>query len=376
MRPLRRALGLRRATARLRLALLYGGVLLFIGTILVAILFGFGSSASSVVAHAHVRFSGGHETTFAVPEIVHQQHVADVNRLLSASLVVLALTAVAASVVGWLLAGRVLRPLAQMTATARNISAHNLSERLAIEGPDDEVKRLGDTLDDLLARLETSFEAQRRFVANASHELRTPLTVDRTLLQVALADPNASVAQLRAICEELLASGREQERTLEALLTLASSERGLDQHEPFDLALIAGRLADAAGAATVSTSLAPAPTSGDPALVERLIANLLDNALRHNDERGLVEVSTGSEAGEAFITVSNTGPVLTAASLSRLFEPFQRAGERPVGPGGSHHGLGLSIVRAIASAHDARVETRAREEGGLIVTVRFPRRPE
>ncbi len=372
MGPLRRTLGLRRATARLRLALLYGGVLLFIGAILVAILFGFGSSARSIAVHPHAQ-PGSPASTLVVPEIVHRQHVADVNRLLSASLVVLVLTALAASLIGWLLAGRVLRPLAQMTATARNISAHNLSERLAIDGPDDEVKRLGDTLDDLLARLEKSFEAQRRFVANASHELRTPLTVDRALLQVALADPNASPQQLRAICEELLASGREQERTLEALLTLASSERGLEQHEPLDLALIAARLVDASGATAQSTSLAPAPASGDPALVQRLIANLLDNAVSHNDERGVVEVSTGSEAGEAYVTVSNTGPVLAAASLSRLFEPFQRAGERPIAQGAGHRGLGLSIVRAIANAHDARVEARPRDGGGLTVTVRFPR---
>ncbi len=374
MGPLRRTLGLRRATARLRLALLYGGVLLFIGAILVAILFGFGSSARSIAVHAHVQ-PGSPASTLVLPEIVHQQHVADVNRLLSASLVVLVLTALAASLIGWLLAGRVLRPLAQMTETARNISAHNLSERLAIDGPDDEVKRLGDTLDDLLARLEKSFEAQRRFVANASHELRTPLTVDRALLQVALADPNASPEQLRAICEELLASGREQERTLEALLTLASSERGLEQHEPIDLALITERLVDSSGASAPSISLAPAPTSGDPALVQRLIANLLDNALSHNDERGVVEVSTGSEAGEAYVTVSNTGPVLAAASLSRLFEPFQRAGERPIAQGTGHRGLGLSIVRAIANAHDARVEARPRDGGGLTVTVRFPRAP-
>jgi signal transduction histidine kinase len=308
-----------------------------------------------------------------IPNVVHQQRTADLSRLLTVSWLALVLTALVSTVLGWFLAGRVLRPLQQMTATARKISARNLGERLALSGPDDEFKRLGDTLDELLARLEASFEAQRRFVANASHELRTPLTVDRTLLQVALADPQAGAGQLRAVCEELLASGREQERLLEALLTLAASERGLEYREPVELGALAARVVGASGASTVSASLAPAPTSGDPALIERLIANLLDNAIRYNDERGVVELTTSGAAHEARITVSNTGPVVAASALDRLFEPFQRLGEHRPAQAEGHHGLGLSIVRAIANAHGARVEAQPRDGGGLVVTVVFLR---
>ena len=382
MRLSLRALRFPRGTARLRLALLYSGMFLLLGTAVVVIIFVFASTGSvvrvthvSVAAPQRVLHLGGSgaPATLVVPEVVHQQQTADIGRLLTASWLVLAITALASVVLGWFLAGRVLRPLQQMTATARNISAHNLGERLGLNGPDDEFKRLGDTLDDLLTRLQASFEAQRRFVANASHELRTPLTVDRTLLQVALADPHASGEQLRAICEELLASGREQERLLDALLTLAASERGLEQREPVDLAAVAGRVLDTSGADTVKASLAPAPTSGDPALIERLIANLLDNAIRHNDDRGVVEVGTESDAAEARIRVSNTGAVVPLAALDRLFEPFQRLGERRPAQADGHHGLGLSIVRAIANAHGAHVEAQPRDGGGLTVTVGFPR---
>lgn len=372
-----------RRTARLRLALLYSGMFLLLGTVVVVVIFVF-TSTGSVVSVARVSVAApqrvlhlhgaGPPAELVLPEVVHQQHVADVGRLLTASWLVLAITALASVVLGWFLAGRVLRPLTQMTETARNISAHNLGERLALKGPDDEFRRLGDTLDDLLARLQASFEAQRRFVANASHELRTPLTVDRALLQVALADPNASGEQLRAICEELLASGREQEGMLDALLTLATGERGLERREPVDLAALAGRVLETSGADAVKASLNPAPTSGDPALISRLISNLLDNAIRYNDDRGIVEVTTEGDAEESRITVSNTGAVVPAAAIDLLFEPFQRLGVHRPAEADGHHGLGLSIVRAIARSHGARVDARSREGGGLAITVGFPRR--
>ncbi len=225
--------GVSRGSARLRLTLLYSGMFLLLGTLVVVVIFLFTSVGtvvhSSSVVVAKPGPSGGAvgpAGKLIVPDLGGQQHSIDQGRLLTASWLVLILTAIGSTVLGWFIAGRVLRPLRQMTETAHTISARNLGERLALAGPDDEFKRLGDTLDELLGRLQRAFEAQRRFVANAAHELRTPLTVDRTLLQVALADPDADAARLRATCEELLASGREQERLLEALLTLASSERG------------------------------------------------------------------------------------------------------------------------------------------------------
>jgi signal transduction histidine kinase len=360
-----------RGSARRRLALLYGGLFLVMGTIVIAIIYAVASVRSTV--HAVVASPQGPVRTVVDPGAIGQlQHNADLARLLTASWLVLAVTAVAATVLGWFAAGRVLRPLREMDATARTISAGNLGQRLELTGPDDEFRRLGDTLDDLLARLEAAFEAQRRFVANASHELRTPLTVDRTLLQVALADPNASAEKLRATCQELLASGREQERLLEALLTLASSERGLDRREPLDLALLAGRVA-ADRSATLATSLNPAPTTGDRALVDRLIANLIDNAIEYNDERCLVEVTTGADALAAYIVVVSTGPAIHPLDIERMFEPFQRLGDRRTATAGGHHGLGLSIVRAIAHAHGAVVDAQPRAGGGLAVTVSFPR---
>lgn len=366
-------------TARLRLALLYSGMFLLLGTLVVVIIFVLTSTGStiqgsSVAAARPVRVTRG----YVVPGLVVKQHAADLGRLLTVSWLVLLVTALASAVLGWFAAGRVLRPLRQMTDAARTISAGNLSRRLALVGPDDEFRRLGDTLDDLLARLQAAFEAQRRFVANASHELRTPLTVDRTLLQVALADPHASAEKLRATCEELLASGREQERLLEALLTLASSERGLQAGQPLDLAVAAERAVRVLDGRPVqlSSSMAPALVAGDPALIERLIANLLENAADHNDERGEVAIATGTDDAGAFMVLANTGPVIPAAELPRLFEPFQRLRDGRAQPADGHHGLGLSIVRAIATAHGAAVEARPREGGGLVVRLSFAAHPE
>ncbi len=292
---------------------------------------------------------------------------------------VLAATTVLSGLLGWLAAGRVLRPVRVMATTARTISAGNLHERLAVAGPDDEFKQLGDTLDDLFGRLEASFEAQRRFVANASHELRTPLTLERTLLELALADPNANAHSLRATCEELLASSRDQERLLESLLTLASSERGLEYREPMDLseiveqALVGMRAAAKDESLTINAQLEPAPAEGDTTLVARLVGNLIDNATSHNVPEGHVGVRTATDNGHAILSVTNTGPVIPPEEVERLFEPFHRFESERVAADNGHHGLGLSIVRAIAGAHDATVTVRPQPTGGLTVTVRFPR---
>jgi signal transduction histidine kinase len=274
---------------------------------------------------------------------------------------------------GWVVAGRLLRPLRAITSTARDISATSLHRRLGPTGRTAEFAELAETLDGLFARLEAAFASQRRFVAHASHELRTPLTAQRALLQVALADPDATADSLRAACRDVLAVGASQEQLIEALLTLASGEQGVERREPLDLAWVAGQvLADQrSGDLTIETELQPAAASGDVRLVESLVANLVDNAVRYNTPGGWVSVATGLIGGQASIAVRNSGPVVPAAELDRLFEPFQQISGRPTG-NGPGHGLGLAIVRAIADAHDAVLMARPREGGGLDVVVRFP----
>jgi signal transduction histidine kinase len=284
------------------------------------------------------------------------------------------------ALIGWLLAGRVLRPLRIITDTTQTISEHDLHQRLALPGPRDELTVLGDTIDGLLGRLERAFDSQRRFVANASHELRTPLTVDRAMLQVALADPNLTLDSLRAACEEVLEAGREQERLIDALLTLARSQRGLDHKEPVDLAAVTRDVlhtlepAATAGGLRVDASLSEATVPGDARLLYQLVSNLVDNAVRHNVIGGRVEVtiSNGTTAATAAtLTVTNTGLPVAPDQVSRLLQPFQRGTpDRTANPSG--FGLGLSIVADIAEAHGASLEILPRPEGGLAITVRFP----
>jgi signal transduction histidine kinase len=341
---------------RTRLTLLYVVPFLASGAILVSVPL-LGASRTAPVGSGEA------------PHTVVESTVVD--RATGFAVVAFAAMVVVSVLLGWFVAGRFLRPLWTITATARDISARNLHRRLGVAGRD-EFGQLANTLDDLFERLEAAFESQRRFVANASHELRTPLTAERTLLQVALADPDASVDSLRAACQDVLALGRAQERLIDALLTLAASERGIEQREPFDLAEIAGEVVMArTGTLDVATTLAPAEVSGDPRLMEILVANLVENALRHNVADGRVEVTTWSADGRARLIVRNTGPVVPADEVERLFEPFQRlAGERTSRHQG--YGLGLAIVRAIATAHDAAVTAEPLPGGGLAVTVLFP----
>jgi signal transduction histidine kinase len=309
---------------------------------------------------------------------VEQSHAADLHQLLVQSGIALAIMTMVSIALGWLVAGRVLRPLREMTATARQISERNLHERLALSGPRDELKDLADTVDGLLARLETAFGAQQRFVANAAHELRTPLTLWRALLEERLTDPAATIDSFRATSRRLLALGDEQEQLLESLLTLASSERDLERREPFDLAgLVEAVLHDPpaqmeAHGVRIDSEIEPAPTTGDAALAERLVRNLIDNAVNHNVPDGRLRVRTGTRAGDAFLSVINDGAVIPPAEVERLLEPFQRLGTTRTAPSDGHHGLGLSIVSAIATAHHATLRAEARPEGGLAVEVRFP----
>jgi signal transduction histidine kinase len=349
-----------RPTLRLQLTLLYAAVFAVSGAVVVAV--------PLLGTRVTVPANGGGGGP-GPPPVTHPGF--------TASAIGFAVMVVVSLVLGWFIAGRFLRPLRTITATAREISASDLHRRLGAGGRTDEFAELAGTLDGLFARLEASFESQRRFVANASHELRTPLAAERTLLQVALADPDASAGSLRAACREALTLGEAQERLIASLLTLAGGERGVERAAPFDLAAVAGTAV--AGAepearrreVRVESSLAPAPAAGDPNLVASLVVNLVENAVRHNQAGGWVEVATGRTDGRARIAVRNTGPHIEADDVDRLFEPFERLGRPRVGPGDGH-GLGLAIVRAIARAHGATLTARPRPEGGLEIEVTFP----
>jgi signal transduction histidine kinase len=358
-----------RRTLRTQLLLLYGGVFV---ALVVAVL-----GITGLLWRTGVAAAPGTPASAIASAIASAQYDNDVHRLVIGFAIASAVAILLALALGWLIAGRVLRPLRTITATAREISANNLHARLNIEGPDDELKQLGETLDDLFGRLEASFESQRHFVANASHELRTPLTAERSLLQVALADSKADVEAWRSTGEELLQLGELQERLIAALLTLARSERGIERREPFDLAAIAEKVVAARReeaerrGINVEATFAAAQTAGDPRLVESLIANLVDNALRHNLDGGRVEVITGKRADSAVLSVANTGPLVTPEDAERLFEPFRKAGaDRTRSNDG--HGLGLSIVRAVADAHGASIDVEPRADGGLRIVTAFP----
>jgi signal transduction histidine kinase len=298
-------------------------------------------------------------------------------QLLTESGIALAIMAVVSVLLGWLVAGRVLRPLRTITATTRDISASNLHERLDVRGPDDELKELGDTIDGLLERLDASFRSQRQFVANASHELRTPLARQRTLAQVALADPDATADSLRAAHERILVSGEQQEQMIDALLILSRAQAATMSAHDVDLTALIGELLEerelevAARQVTIVPSLGPAAFRADPRLLERLVENLLDNALRYNVPGGRVTVQTGTSGAAAWLAVSNDGPVVRPDDVARLYEPFQRR-EPERTTRGEGFGLGLCIVRAVAAAHGATLETTAKPAGGLRVEVRFP----
>jgi len=418
LRVPRRWLRLPRRTVRLRLTLVYGGLFLLSGAALLAITYLLvsrslptgpvtgraaapplltpgqvsggtpgGVSGGKVFVQARAGSCGLFTGPLGTPaqvaaraqQCLSQQRALELKQLLTESGIALAIMTVVSIGLGWLVAGRVLGKLRTITAAARSISASSLHARLTLDGPDDELKELGDTFDGLLARLEAAFGTQRQFVANASHELRTPLARQRTLIEVALADPEPSVAALQDVCTRVLATGEQQERLIEALLTLARSQRGLDRREPIDLAAIAGEVLEARRpeaelrGLTVTAALQPAPVLGDPRLAERLAANLVDNAIRHNVAHGVVQITTGVRAGHAVLAVWNTGPLIPPDQVPRLFQPFQRSGADRTGTR-EGQGLGLSIVAAIAEAHGAWLRASALTGGGLRVQAGFPQR--
>ncbi|MCP2168315.1 sensor histidine kinase [Goodfellowiella coeruleoviolacea] len=287
---------------------------------------------------------------------------------------------VAAAILAWTITGRVLRPLHEVTGTARRLSAESLGERIRLEGTRDEVTELADTFDAMLDRLQAAFEAQRRFVANASHELRTPLAVVRTELDVTLADPDADVAELRRMAEVVRAATERSEQLVEALLLLARTDGiGLAVREPVDLSAVVASAWRAVRAEADQRELravfhtGPALAVGDPALLERVAGNLLENAVWHNTSPGWIEVHTESSPEWTVLRVASSGPVVASDRVAELFEPFRRGGVARTARSGT--GLGLSIVRAAVAAHSGQVRAEPVAGGGLAVTVRLPAAP-
>jgi signal transduction histidine kinase len=299
------------------------------------------------------------------------------RNLLVFSLVGLGVMTVASGGLGWFMSGRVLRPVRVITETARRASEQHLGERLALTGATDEVKELADTFDDMLERLDAAFATQRRFVANASHELRTPLTVMRTAIDVTLAKPSPTAQQLKDMAVRVRRSIDRAEAMVEALLTLAVSDQGKLSTEFSDLATWAEDAIDAATPEIerldlhVVAELDPAETTGDPQLLERMIWNLVDNAVRHNEPGGWIRLRTGSKDAAAYLEIANSGPFVPDDAVPSLFEPFRRLETRTGVRDGV--GLGLSIARSVVTAHGATVTARSQPAGGLDISVLIPR---
>jgi signal transduction histidine kinase len=372
-------------TLRLRLTLVYSGLFLLSGVCLLALTNALAAATLSLPARGKLEPG---QVPGAVPKGFNaslraqliEQRANALHQLLMGSGIALAVVTVLSAGLGWLVAGRVLRPLRMITAAAQRCSASKLHERLMLTGPEDELKELGDTFDALLERLGAAFEAQRQFVANASHELRTPLARQRTLIEVALRDQGRTQASLEAAFGRVLPAIWQQERMIDALLTLARSHRGLSEREPIELALItSGVIASREPEAKsrqihVHAALQPASTLGDARLMEQLVTNLVDNALRYNVPDGWIQIVTGIRDGYSILSVANTGAVIPESKVKSLFEPFQRLGtDRISGRGGL--GLGLSIVNAIVNAHDAQLNAGALPGGGLEIIICFRSSP-
>ena len=401
-----------RTTVRWRLTLLYGGLFLITGAGLLTLTYTLASAAVGGNETLYVPGpfsvairSGGlppganknQQVQATVPAVVLQalrtpggratgryfgshQRSADLHQLLVESGIALGVMAIVSMLLGWVIAGRVLAPLGTMAAATRRISEANLHERLAITGPRDELRALADTIDGLLERLQQVFDAQRRFVANASHELRTPLTAARALLELAISDPHATVESFRESCRQALEESAHQERLIDALLALARGQRGLDDAQPLELAEITrealtGLTAVAAERdVRLDPALERAALDGAPALIERLVSNLLENAIGYNHPGGLVSVRVHRRDGNSTLQVINTGPSVPLSEVQRLRQPFQRLpSDRFAHSDGL--GLGLSIVQAIADAHHATLDIRPNSDGGLRVDVRFSAQP-
>ncbi|MER7718207.1 HAMP domain-containing sensor histidine kinase [Streptomyces flaveolus] len=387
-----------RPTIRIRLTLLYGGMFLIAGILLLSIIYLLAAQALNTGNEPLFKIVGGTDikvasdkcpvvnnasnlslSTFnaAISECIDHQRQVALDNLLSRSLLALLGLAVIAFAFGYAMAGRVLSPLGRITRTARAVAGSDLSRRIELDGPDDELKELADTFDDMLERLQRAFTAQQRFVGNASHELRTPLAINRTLLEVHLSDPNAPV-ELQQLGKTLLATNERSEQLVEGLLLLARSDNQIVERKPVDLAEVAGQAIDQVHAEAEAKGVRikggrePAVVQGNGVLLERIALNLVQNAVRYNvAEQGWVEVTTAVENGQAVLVVTNTGPVVPAYEIDNLFEPFRRLRTERTGSD-KGVGLGLSIARSVARAHGGHIYAQPREGGGLVMRVTLP----
>ncbi|WP_225800503.1 cell wall metabolism sensor histidine kinase WalK [Streptomyces sp. NK15101] len=384
-----------RPTIRIRLTLLYGGMFLIAGILLLSIIYLFTAQALSdstsqlpfKVVNGTVQPTSsicqlpvnptGDQLNDAVTLCLRHQSDRALDDLLRRSLFALLGLSIIAFAFGYAMAGRVLSPLGRITRTARQVAGSDLSRRIELDGPDDELKELADTFDEMLDRLERAFTAQQRFVANASHELRTPLAINRTLLEVHLSDPGAPV-ELQQLGKTLLATNERSEQLVEGLLLLARSDNQIIERKPVDLAEVAERGVDQVHAEAEAKGVeirgarASAVVQGNGVLLERIALNLLQNAVRYNvPEGGWVEVTTEAKDGQAVLVVSNTGPVVPAYEIDNLFEPFRRLRQERTGSD-KGVGLGLSIARSVARAHGGRIIAEPREGGGLVMRVTLP----
>ena len=391
-------------TIRTRLSLLYAGAFFLAGTALIVAVylylgvvldrqFSIRLVTDNVTAEGPLGAPGDlpprelMDEAGRVSVLVRQARLNTLDNMLIVSLVLVGVLTVLAGIIGWLVAGQALRPLSNITATARRVADRSLHERIALAGPQDEIKDLADTLDAMLERLDRSFDSQRRFVANASHELRTPLTITRTLIEVALLDAEAN-EKVKQLGTTLLAVNQRHEKLTDGLLTLASSEQRAAEFHAVDLGEIAGHaitelrlVAEKTGVA-LETDLRPGIVMGDAFLLERLIQNLLENGIQYNlPANGWVRVRSETGANGVELTVENTGPAVPAFEVPGLFEPFRRLAATDRLAGGPRAstvrgaGLGLSIVRSVAHAHNGAVQATPRDDGGLIVRVRLPLAP-
>ena len=385
-----------RPTVRARLTLLYGGLFAVCGAIVVAVSYtlvaqlgtpGQGQYPSSprgdpaiIAARCRSEQLSAHPEQAVLAKCAYYyfqqlgaqgQRDLTLSHLLQYSLITLAVVIGLAAVLGWIFSGRALRPVHLITTAARAASEHNLSARVAPTGPRDELRELAETFNDMLGRLQAAFEGQQRFIANASHELRTPLAVMRATVDVVLGNPDSTPGDLRAMAADIRAAVDHAEHLIGALLILARNEGGLTVREEVDLATVAEDVLDtvALGGRRVHATLEPAVISGDLVLAERLIANLVDNAVRYNAAAGDIWISSRTTAGSSQLTVANTGPVISPADAGRIFQPFQRLSDRTSHDG---YGLGLAIVASIAAIHGGTVTARPRNDGGLSVTVTIP----